>query len=124
MKRGEAAPKGSPRTQLPFRAVDRPDAGLDRMGSEDDDHVVHRTRAHALEHRLEQDPLLRRAEPRRGAGSEDDRCDHRELARGDGHAADDHRLRGLLRLRIAELTDALDHVEALNDLAQHGVLGR
>jgi hypothetical protein len=56
--------------------VDAASVRLDVVRPEDDDDVADVARADALEHRPEQEPLLRRAEPRRGSRGEHDCRDH------------------------------------------------
>jgi hypothetical protein len=74
----ETAAERGARPSLPVRAVDGVGTGLDRVCAENDDNLIDGARAvHAREHRFEQNPLLRGAESRRGAGSQNDRRDHR-----------------------------------------------
>ena len=59
-ERGQAAAKRRPRAALPIRTVDGSRPRLDLVRAENDDDLADlRTGAHALEHRLEQDGLLR-----------------------------------------------------------------
>jgi hypothetical protein len=68
----EAAAERGPGTPLPLGAADDGRVRVDVVGAEDDEHVVHRATANALEHLGQEQLLLRRAEARGGACGEDD----------------------------------------------------
>src|SRR5205814_10693629 len=79
-ERRESATKRGARTALPVGTADGAGVGLEIVGPDDHDDVVDRARAsHAGEHRREQQPLLGRAEPRRGSGRENDGADHAHI---------------------------------------------
>lgn len=71
-QRGKAAAKRRARALGPPGAADDTRVGLDLVGAENDDDVVDRGAADAVEHLGQEEPLLRRAEARRGARGEDD----------------------------------------------------
>ena len=76
-ERGEPAAERGAGALFPLGAADRACVGLHLVGAEHDDDLVDRARgADAPEHLAEEEPLLRRAEPRRGSGGEHDRGDH------------------------------------------------
>jgi hypothetical protein len=58
-QRGQPAAERRAGPALPFGAENGLRRSLDVVGAEDDDDPVDRARAHALEHGLEQQPLLR-----------------------------------------------------------------
>ena len=70
-ERRETAAQRRAGSKLPVGAVDR---SLERVRPRDDDDLIEPL--HVLEHGGKEQPLLRRAEPRRCAGSEDDGADH------------------------------------------------
>ena len=72
----EATTARGARAALPVGAQDDRRARLERMGARDDDHLVHGRGAHPLQHLPDQEALLGRSEPRRGAGREHDGADH------------------------------------------------
>ena len=78
----EPAAKRGARTALPVRTLDRACIRLDLVRTEDDDDVVHGAGVDALQHGLEQQPLLRRAEAGGSARREDNGCDHARWRRG------------------------------------------
>jgi hypothetical protein len=72
VQRGQAAAEGGAGSSLPLGAADDARVGLDVVRAEDDDDILDRRAAQALEDLGKEQPLLRRAEPRRRAGCEDD----------------------------------------------------
>ena len=75
-ERVETAAKRRAGPALPPGAVNDSGIRFHSVGPEYDHEVVDRTCAYAVEHSRQQHALLRRAEPCRGAGREDDRGDH------------------------------------------------
>ena len=73
-ERGEAAAQRRAGPSLPVEAVDR---AFERVRTRDDDDLVEPL--YVLEHGGQEQSLLRRAEPRRCTGSEDDGADHQLL---------------------------------------------
>lgn len=57
---------------LPIGAANDPGVGFHVVRAEDDDDLVHRRAPHPFEHLRQEQPLLRRAEARRGPCREDD----------------------------------------------------
>ena len=74
-QRVQAAPERCAGPPTPIGAANDALRGLDLVRAGDDDELVDRARADALEYRIEEQPLLRRSEPRGCAGREDDGSD-------------------------------------------------
>ena len=70
---GQATAQGGPGASFPVGAPDDPRVGLDVVGAQDDDDLVHRRPPEPLQDLRQEQPLLRRAEARRRAGREDNR---------------------------------------------------
>ena len=75
-ERLEAAAKRCAGASLPVVAVDDAGVGLEGVCPGHDDDLVDTARADALEDERQEQSLLRRAEPARGAGREHDGRDH------------------------------------------------
>ena len=114
-ERGEPAAERGARPALPVRAGD---GAFELVRTRDDHDLI--DAAESLEHGGEEQALLRRAEPRRGAGREDDGSDQDSLNR-DALDHDRHRGRPVAG---PERVDRLDRLHPLRDLADDGVLGR
>ena len=75
VQRGQATAKGGARASLPVGAADDARVCLDVVRADHDDHLVHRRLPQPRQNLREEQPLLRRAEARRGARGKDDRGD-------------------------------------------------
>ena len=126
-ERGEPAAQRRAWPSLPVGAGDEPSR---RQGTSscvralDDDDLVDRRLAQALEHAGKQDPLLGAPEPRRLAGGEDDRGDAPISSPSTVTLRDDDRLRRRAVCRTPSASMRIDGVHALRHLADDRVVGR